>query len=147
MGHGRRFTTGAALVGWLLALGAVALPWTYNRRSGSRWLLDLLERHPLVVVGYIGGLGILSLALFVLFLQAPPFPALLPATAAALAMTGVAVATPRPDTLWDGVDSTGRSIGGSDPTLLSFGAAAAVLGAVLVLTAAIIQSRTRRVAP
>ena len=135
-----RGSTATVFVGWLLALGGVVLPWTANRRSGQRWLPELLERHPGVVLLYAAGLAALSIALVVTARGSSPITALLATAAAALAMAGAAAATPRPDTIWDGMDSTGRPIGGSDPTVFSSGAAAAVLGVVVALVAAAVRA-------
>jgi len=67
------------------------------------------------------------------------------AAAALLLMIVLASVAPLPDTMFDGVDGSGRPYGGSSPSTLSFGPLAAGLGKAVVLaaTAGVARPRSR----
>lgn len=139
-----RALTVVAAGGWVLAASGLVLPWTDNRMSEGRWLLELAERHPVVVAIYVQALLVLYAAAVLAALPAHP---VLPATlagAAVVLMVVLAVATPLPTTTFTAFDGSGRQLGGSVASTLSYGPAAAGLGALGVLVAVLGLARQRR---
>ena len=131
-------------LGCLLGLAGAAAPWTDNRISGYRWLVELADRHAGVVGLYAGALAASVLAVVAMVLRASRVAVLAPAAVGLLTMITTVLVTPRGDTMFDGYDSTGRPFGGSEPTSWSLGPAIALLGVAVVLVVAVRYARTSR---
>lgn len=133
-----------AVAGWLLVLGGLLLPWTHTTPSGSHWLVEELDRHWGLVGLFGGGLAALALAVVLLALRSPPGTAFAPALAGSLTVVAVVLATPRPHTISEGVDSTGRPFRFDSETVMSAGAVSAVLGAALIMIITVHGARAPR---
>ncbi len=142
----RRWTRSVlvAALGWLLVLAGTVLPWTSNRAGRSTWLVEVAERHPLLITQYVGALVVLGIGLAMLVLGAPTSTVLLPAVAGALTLLGVVLATPRPEAITIGADAFGRTFETYDQTTWSAGPASVVLGGLLMVAVAVSYARTRR---